>query len=94
MGVVVGRFRVGSVEDKGASQMWNYETGDSSEVPQVVVNLSAVTKESDSDKEQFDHRSFYRSTPKGQINMTIENPSAAEWFQSGDLFEVTFKRIS
>jgi hypothetical protein len=92
MGQVIGRFRVGSVEDRGEQQMWNYEKGESAPTQQIVVKLSAVTKEDDN--ENFDHSSFYRSTPKGQIEMTIENPDAAEQFQTGDIIAVTFNRIA
>lgn len=90
---VVGRFRVGSVEDRGEIQCWNYATGGSDTMPQVAVKLQACTKETDSDKEQFDHESFYRSTPQGHIEMVIQNPDAAERFQTGDLFEVRLERI-
>jgi hypothetical protein len=92
MGDVIGRFRVGSVEDLGEVGCWDYEHGESRMIQSTRVKLSAVTKETDSEPEQFDNRAFYRSTPKGQIELTIENPSAAEQFQSGDVFDVVFSR--
>lgn len=92
MSKVVGRFRVGAVEDLGTVSCWDYEKQASGLVPQVKVRLSAVTKEDDN--EHFDNRAFYRSTPQGQIEMTIQNPDAAEQFQTGDTFEVEFERLS
>lgn len=92
MSKVIGRFRVGAVEDRGTVECWNYETGKSGPVPQVMVRLQAVTKEDDN--ENFDNRAFYRSTPQGTIEMVIQNPSAAEQFQTGDLFNVEFERIA
>lgn len=88
---VIGRFRVGSVEDRGVVGCWDYEKGESGPVPQVAVRLQAITKETD--QSDFDNRAFYRSTPQGTIEMVIQNPSAAEQFQVGDLFNVEFERI-
>lgn len=88
---VIGRFRVGSVEDRGVATVWDYEKGESAPMPQIAVNLTAVTKADDN--ENFDNRSFYRSTPQGQIQMVIQNPEAAEHFQTGSIFEVTFAEI-
>lgn len=90
LGTVVGRFRVGAVEDRGQQQVYDYEHNDSRMMPQVAVTLHAITPEHG---EEFDARSFYRSTPQGKIEMVIQNPDAAEQFQTGDVFEVAFSRL-
>jgi hypothetical protein len=91
MGQVIGRFRVGSVEDRGVQTVWDYEKGESAPMPQIAVTLNAVTKADDNDN--FDNRAFYRSTPQGKIEMVIQNPDAAEHFQTGSVFNVTFEEI-
>lgn len=91
MAKVLGRFRVGAVEDRGVSECWDYEKGESGPVPQIAVTLHAVTAENDNT--DFDNRSFYRSTPQGQIEMVIQNPDAAEHFQTGEMMNVWFEPL-
>lgn len=90
MGQVVGKFIVSSVEDRGEVEAWDYSVGGTGKFPNVAVRLQAVTPETDED---FDTDSFYRSTPQGHVEMVIQNPDAAEQFQSGDKFYVRFERI-
>jgi hypothetical protein len=36
---------------------------------------------------------FWNATPTGNMEITITNPAAAEQFQPGDRFDVTFERL-
>lgn len=87
---VIGKFYVASVEDRGETTQWDYSKGGSGPMPNIAVRLQAVVPQSDED---FEDASFHRSTPQGSIEMVIQNPDAAEQFQSGDRFYVTFERI-
>jgi hypothetical protein len=91
MGKVIGRFTVATVEDRGVQTVWDYEKGESAPMPQIAVTLNALTKANDNT--DFDNRSFYRSTPQGKIEMVIQNPDAAEHFQTGSVFNVTFEEL-
>lgn len=86
---VTGKFRVGSLEDRGETQCFDYSKGESGTMPQVAVALYPVAPGHDED---FDDASYYRSTPQGKIEMVIQNPDAAEQFQVGDSFYVTFEK--
>lgn len=90
MGKVIGKFYVASVEDRGETEQYDYSVGGTGKMPNIAVRLQAVVPQSNED---FEDASFHRSTPQGSIEMVIQNPDAAEQFQSGDRFYVTFDRI-
>lgn len=56
------------------------------------VKLQVVSPtEGDPDYEEL--KSFFAATPSGSLEMTIDNAFAAEQFQPGDHFYVTFDRV-
>lgn len=54
---------------------------------QVVFQFGAVGA---SDPEKAENVMYHRYTPSGTIEMTIDNPAAAEFFQLGDEVYVDF----
>ena len=99
--MVTGKFYVASVEDRGETEQHDYSVnpekgGGSGKMPNVAVRLQAVGPEYNPETKQyegFEDAAFYRSTPQGSIEMVIQNPDAAEQFQTGDKFYVRFERI-
>ncbi len=78
---VMAKFHVYSVE--------TFEYGNQK------LNLHAVAPTTIDGKLEFENsedESFWNATPSGKIEISITNPDAAEQFQAGDIFYVTFER--
>ncbi len=59
------------------------------------LKLNAVVPTTIDGKLEFENsedESFWNATPSGTMEITITNSDAAEQFQAGDMFYVTFKR--
>lgn len=74
---VVAKFNVASVK-----QM----------VGRSVVEMSPVSPSADDDRiTREENEKFWQATPNGRIELHIDNPAAAEQFQAGDPYYVTFE---
>lgn len=57
------------------------------------INMGVVTGDTGDDKITRDENTkFWDATPQGKIEIVITNPPAAEQFQAGDEFYVTFEK--
>ncbi len=76
---VVSKWKVGSVES------FEYS---------VNVRLSPVYAGEGADPKvtSKEDGSFWEATPNGKLEMTVNNPLAAEQFQPGDVFYISFTR--
>lgn len=75
---VVAKFSVGSVEQ------FTYGS---------TVRLQAIMPADSDDKITRDENTrFWEATPNGRFEMTVNNPAAAEQFQPGDQWYLTFER--
>lgn len=74
---VVARMRVQSVE------LFGYST---------AVKMSAVMPSAD-DPHSEEIKQFFEATPNANLSMTIRNEVAAEQFQPGSQFYVTFDKV-
>lgn len=83
MGAVKAKFVCNRIELNA------YRGQDGTKYPQPpVVHLAPVTGAEGEDK------AFWDATPSGEMKMTITNPSAAEFFQAGDAYYLTFEPAS
>lgn len=60
---------------------------------QVKLRLYAVAPQPDGSFEAPEDEKFWNATPTGTMEISVTNPAAAEQFQAGDRFDVTFERI-
>lgn len=76
---VVAKFKVNSVE--------SFEHG------YVNVKMSPVCPPEDDTKvTSAENGSFWRATPNGKLEMTVNNPLAVERLQPGQSYYLTFER--
>jgi hypothetical protein len=74
---VIARFKVNSVE--------NFTYGSK-------IKLGAVYTNNPEDPHFEEIKAFHDSTPQGTLEMVVNNPQAAEQFQPGDDYYLSFER--
>lgn len=78
---VVAKFSVASIEQFGGGS--------------IAVNMNAIYPSDDDDKVTRDeNEKFFQATPSAQLKMHVNNPAAAEQFQPGDVWYLSFERAA
>jgi hypothetical protein len=77
---VVAKFQVSKVELYSGSS-------------KVFLNPVYAGEGADSKVTTKEDGSFWEATPSGVLEMMVNNPLAAEQFQPGDKFYLTFERV-
>lgn len=85
---VVCRFYCRHVTKKPPYES-TFASGEGEARPQDV-SLHAV--EAPNRPESEDH-AFWKATPHGEVELSIENPAAEDFFEPGAKYEVTFRKV-
>lgn len=93
-------LRKGSVarRDEEGNQVKNESGGqvyDPVDLP--TVRLTAVSGDYDSETGKYvpnENTSFWDATPSGNVELSISNPDAAEFFELGESYYIDFEKAS
>lgn len=59
-----------------------------------TITMAPVTpNQGATDEEKAEHKRFWEASPSGEIKLGTLNPAAGEFFDVGDIVEVTFRKV-
>jgi hypothetical protein len=82
-----------SVETKTLRKSWVADKSPYKGHMQDVHMTAIMANTGATEEEKAVNRTFWQASPSGEIKLGTVNPAAGDWFDIGDIVEVTFRKV-